>query len=283
MSDKSYLSVYAKSFSWAGFFLPRKTFEKCSALYDFCRVADNIADDDEKIENKQKKFINFENDFNKKNFNNSIVKNMWGLIEEFNISIKIVQDLLNGIRSDIKNEVKLNSKKDLLIYSYRVAGTVGLMMAKILKVNKKSSLKSAIDLGVAMQLTNISRDVIEDSKNNRFYINENFEEISSTIKLADTFYENSFYSIKDIPISFRFSILVARRIYRKIGLKILNKKSLENYQNSGKIYVSTTEKILETFLSILDLIKLTFSYKRGDQIQHDHNLINQEINLDERI
>jgi len=58
---------------------------------------------------------------------------------------------------------------------------------------------------------------------------------------------------------------------------------LENYQNSGKIYVSTTEKILETFLSILDLIKLTFSYKRGDQIQHDHNLINQEINLDERI
>ena len=133
MSDKSYLSVYAKSFSWAGFFLPRKTFEKCSALYDFCRVADNIADDDEKIENKQKKFINFENDFNKKNFNNSIVKNMWGLIEEFNISIKIVQDLLNGIRSDIKDEVKLNSKKDLLIYSYRVAGTVGLMMAKILK------------------------------------------------------------------------------------------------------------------------------------------------------
>ena len=80
-------------------------------------------------------------------------------------------------------------------------------MAKILKVNKKNSLKSAIDLGIAMQLTNISRDVIEDSKNNRFYINGNFEEISSTIYLADTFYENSFYSIKDIPISFRFSIL----------------------------------------------------------------------------
>ena len=283
MSNKSYLSVYAKSFSWAGFFLPKKIFKKCSALYDFCRVADNIADDDDKIENKEKKFIQFENDFNQKNFDNMIIKNMWGLIEEFNISIKIVQDLLIGIKSDIKDKVKLNSKKDLLIYSYRVAGTVGLMMAKILKVDKKISLKSAIDLGIAMQLTNISRDVIEDSKNNRFYINENFEEISSTIKLADTFYENSFYSIKDIPISFRFSILVARRVYRKIGLKILNKKNLENYQNSGKIYVSITEKILETFLSILDLIKLSFSYKRDDQIQHDHNLINEEINLDERI
>ena len=283
MSSKSYLSIYAKSFSWAGFFLPKKTFNKCSALYDFCRVADNIADDDEKIENKEKKFNYFENDFNQKNFDNPVVKNMWDLIEEFNISLKVVQDLLIGIKSDIKDKVKINSEKDLLIYSYRVAGTVGLMMAKILKVSKKSSLKSAIDLGIAMQLTNISRDVIEDSENNRFYINESFEEISSTINLADTFYENSFYSIKDIPISFRFSILVARRIYRKIGYKILKKKNLENYQNSGKIYVSSIEKIIETFFSISDLIKLLFSYKEDDQIQHYHNLIIEEINLDERI
>ena len=283
MSGKSYLSVYAKSFNWAGFFLPKETLKKCSALYDFCRVADNIADDDGEIESKKKKFDQFENDFNQKKFNDPIIKNMWDLIEEFKISLKIVQDLLIGIKLDIKDKVKLNSKKELLIYSYRVAGTVGLMMAKILKVNKKSSLKSAIDLGIAMQLTNISRDVIEDSKNNRFYINENFEEISSTINLADTFYKNSFYSIKEIPISFRFSILVARRIYRKIGHKILSKKNLENYQNSGKIYVLNAEKILETFLSIFDLIKLSFSYKKDDQIQHDHSLINEEINLDERI
>ena len=283
MSNKSYLSVYAKSFNWAGFFLPKETYKKCSFLYDFCRVADNIADDNEKIETKEKKFIQFEDDFNQKNFDNPIIKNMWDLIEEFNISLKIVQDLLVGIKSDIDDKVKLNSKKDLLIYSYRVAGTVGLMMAKILKVNKRSSLKSAIDLGIAMQLTNISRDVIEDSKNNRFYINKDFKEISSTINLADNFYQNSFYSIKSIPMSFRFSILVARRVYRKIGLKILNQKNLENYQNSGKIYVSNIEKILETFLSIFDLVKLLFSNKKEDQIQHDHNLINEEINLNERI
>ena len=283
MSNKSYLSVYAKSFSWAGFFLPKKTLNKCSALYDFCRVADNLADDEEKIENKEKKFNQFEKDFNQKNFDNPIIKNMWDLIEEFNISLKIVHDLLIGIKSDIKESVKLNSKKDLLIYSYRVAGTVGLMMAKILRVSKKSSLKSAIDLGIAMQLTNISRDVIEDYKNNRSYIDKNFEEISSTVNLAETFYENSFYSIKDIPISFRFSILVARRVYRKIVHKILNKKNLNNYQNSGKIYVSNAEKVLETFLSIIDLIKLSFVYKKDEQIKHDHNLINEEINLDERI
>ena len=282
MLNKSYLSIYAKSFSWAGFFLPKKTLKKCSTLYDFCRVADNIADDLEELVNKEKKFNQFENDFNNKKLNDPVIKNMWGLMEEFNISVKIVQDLLIGIKSDIKVKVKFNSRKDLLIYSYRVAGTVGLMMAKILKVNKKSSLRSAIDLGIAMQLTNISRDVIEDSKNNRFYIDKDFEEISSTINLADTFYENSFYSIKEIPLSFRFSILVARRIYRKIGYKILNKKNLENYQNSGKIYVSNLEKGLETFLAILDLIKLSLTSKKDDQIRHDHILINEEINLNER-
>ena len=143
------------------------------------------------------------------------------------------------------------------------------------KINTK--LKENKNISIFKNMSEIN------SKNNRFYIGKNFEEISSTINLADTFYKNSFYSIKDIPISFRFSILVARRVYRKIGHKILNKKNLENYQNSGKIYVSNTEKILETFLSIFDLIKLSFSFKKDDQIQHDHNLINEEINLDERI
>ena len=283
MTDKNYLSVYAKSFNWAGFFLPKKTYKKCSALYDFCRVADNIADEEDNIEIKEKKFNLFRKNFNQKNFNDPIIKNMWSLIDEFSISLKIVQDLLDGINSDIKERVKLNSKKDLLIYSYRVAGTVGLMMAKILEVNDKNSLKSAIDLGIAMQLTNISRDVVEDSKINRFYINENFEEISSTINLADTFYENSFCSIKDIPLNFRFSILVARRVYRKIGFKIIKKHNLENYKNSGKIYVSNIEKIVETFLSIFDLIKLSLNCKKIKQTHHDHHLINEEINLNERI
>ncbi len=283
MSDKNFLSIYAKSFNWAGFFLPKKTYNKCSALYDFCRIVDNIADNDENLEQKKKNFLQLEKDFNQKNFNNIIVKNMWSLINEFNISLNVVNDLFNGIKSDIKEKVKLNSKKDLLIYSYRVAGTVGLMMAKILKVTKKSSLKSAIDLGIAMQLTNISRDVIEDSKKNRSYIGQSFDEIESTIKLADDFYDSSFYSIKEIPINLRFSILVARRIYRKIGYKIIKKKNFENYKKCGKIYVTNLEKILETFLSFYDLMKLSLINKDDNEIKHNHSIINKEINLDERI
>ena len=283
MSSKNYLSIYAKSFNWAGFFLPKKTYKNCSYLYDFCRVVDNIADDEDEIEIKKIKFQKFVSDFKQKNFENPVIQNMWNIINEFNISLEIIYDLFDGIESDIKQNVKIDTRKDLLIYCYRVAGTVGLMMAKILKVSKKQSLKSAIDLGIAMQLTNISRDVIEDSKKNRSYINGNFEEINSTIKLADTFYENSFYSIREIPLSFRFSILVARRIYRKIGYKILKKKTFENYSKSGKIYVSNFEKVLETILSIYDLIILSLLNKNDDQIEHDHLLINKEINLDERI
>jgi 15-cis-phytoene synthase len=283
MTNQNYLSIYAKSFNWAGFFLPKKTYQKCSTLYDFCRVVDNIADDVGSIESKKNKFKNFENNFNKKNFDDPIIKNMWELIDEFNISLKIIHDLFEGIKSDIKEKVKFNSKKELLIYSYRVAGTVGLLMAKILKVSKKSSLKSAINLGIAMQLTNISRDVVEDLNNNRSYINENFQEIKSTLILAEKFYENSFQSINEIPISFRFSILVARRVYRKIGYKILKKKNLENYRKSGKIYVSNLEKIIETFLSVFDLIKLLLLNKNDVHIEHDYLFINEELDQDERI
>ena len=283
MADQSYLAIYAKSFNWAGFFLPKKTYLKCSALYDFCRIADNIADSDEDIEIKKEKFINFKNNFNNQKFDDPIIKNMWQLIKEFNIPLKVVHDLLDGIYSDIQKNIKLNNKKDLLLYSYRVAGTVGLMMAKILKVNKQSSLKSAIDLGIAMQLTNISRDVVEDLNFGRSYINLNFEEIKSTIKLSENFYKNSFYSIKQIPLTFRFAILVARRVYKKIGNKILKKQNLENYKRSGKIYVSNIEKIIETLLSIFDLIKLSLINKDDDKIKHDHDLINEEINLNERI
>ena len=283
MSDKNYLSTYAKSFNWAGFFLPKLTYKKCSALYDFCRVVDNIADDKNPIEIKQNKFQEFKKKFNKKNFDDSIIENMWKLINEFNFSLNVVQDLFDGIESDIKSEVRLNSKKELLVYSYRVAGTVGLMMAKILKVNKKESLKSAIDLGIAMQLTNISRDVIEDLNNRRFYIQENFDDIKSTIELSEKFYKNSFYSIKEIPLGFRFSILVARRVYRQIGYKILSKKNIENYKESGKIYLNNFEKLFQTFISIFDLIKLSLTNKNDNNIQHDHLLINEEINLDERI
>jgi phytoene synthase len=164
-----------------------------------------------------------------------------------------------------------------------VAGTVGLMMAKILNVNETRALKGAIDLGIAMQLTNIARDVIEDQKMNRQYIKPDFESIEATIKLADMFYESSFSSIKKIPFKYRFAIIVARRVYRQIGRKIIQKRNMETYQKSGKIYVNSFGKVFQTILSLWDLIILFFIDIESHQRTNEYNIINEEINLDERL
>jgi len=281
--NQSLIVQHAKSFSWAGFFLSKETFRKCSVLYDFCRTVDDIADENNDLDIKKKKFFKFKSDFVNKNFTNNIIKKIHRLLEEEDISHKIIEDLFNGIESDLENEINLKSKKDLLIYSYQVAGTVGLMMAKILKVKDQQSLKCAIDLGIAMQLTNIARDVAEDKKRNRAYIKDDFNTISETIILADIFYQSSFPAIKNIPMISRFAILVARRIYKKIGSEILRQKNMEAYNNAGKIYVTVLGKIFETFLSFLDFLRLFFIDLKKDEKKNEHIILQEEINYDERI
>ena len=296
MSKKNYLAIFAKSFNWAGFFLPQKTYHDCSNLYAFCRVLDDLADGNDSLELRVERFNEIKNIF-KKNYEEKtnseneldqkeytlIVNDMVILANNNNIKRIILEDLIEGVESDLRPKVYLRSVKDLLVYSYKVAGTVGLMMAKILNVNDTRSLKGAIDLGIAMQLTNIARDVIEDQKMNRQYIKPDFENIEATIKLADMFYESSFSSIKKIPFKYRFAIIVARRVYRQIGRKILQKGNMETYQKSGKIYVNNLGKVFQTILSLWDLIILFFIDIESHQRTKEYNIINQEINLDERL
>ena len=279
---KNYLSIYAKSFNWAGFFLPKIKYKNCSDLYDFCRTVDNIVDGQGNLNLKRKNLIEFKKKFFEKDFSSSKIEKMWKLVDEFSISTKIIEDLFDGVGTDLEENVILNSRKDLLIYSYRVAGTVGLMMAKILRVNSERGLNSAIDLGIAMQLTNIARDVIEDKKRNRSYIHDDFITIKETIKLADLFYNSSFKSIKEIPFSCRFAILVARRVYRQIGNEILKKKDLEDYERAGKIFVTNVGKIKQTFLSLFDFIILIFLKPVNNSYNLRHEDIKKEINLNER-
>ena len=281
--SKNYLSIYAKSFSWAGFFLPKKIYQRCSTLYDFCRSLDDIADQELDLNAKIDQFNEFKKRFVNKDNKNQIISQMHELINSCDIKEKIVHDLFDGVASDLKEEVKLKSKKELLIYSYRVAGTVGLMMAKILNVKKENSLKAAIDLGIAMQLTNIARDVAEDNKKNRSYIDSTYESIKKTLMLADTFYKSSFASISDISIRSRFAILVARRVYRQIGNNILKKENIENYNKAGKIYVSNLGKFIQTILSIFDFLIILFIKAKDHEKESEHKIIREEINLNERI
>ena len=294
MSKKNYLAIFAKSFNWAGFFLPKKIYEDSAKLYAFCRVLDDIADEKTDLDSKVKRFDEMRSflkksydadhkKINSSNENEKIVYDVITLVKNNNIKKIILEDLVDGVASDLKKRIHIRSVKDLLVYSYRVAGTVGLMMSKILMVNERRALKGAIDLGIAMQLTNIARDVIEDKKMNREYIKPDFENIQATLKLADMFYESSFSSIQKIPFRYKFSIIVARRIYRQIGRKILQKGNMENYEKSGKIYVNKFEKIYQTIVSIFDLILIYLKELEPHQTAKEHVIISQEVDLDERI
>ena len=296
MSNVNYLAQFAKSFNWAGFFLPKNVYHDCSKLYAFCRVLDDLVDEKTNLELREQRFDEITNIYKKtyeldnndrkilnQNEHELIVNDMIELAYNNNIKRIILDDLIEGVGSDLKQKVYLRSVKDLLVYSYRVAGTVGLMMAKILGVSDTRSLKGAIDLGIAMQLTNIARDVIEDKKMNRQYIKPDFENIEATLKLADMFYESSYTSIKKIPFKYRFAIIVARRVYRQIGRKIIQKRNMENYEKSGKIYVNNFEKIYQTILSLFDLMFLYLKDVESHQRIREHEIIREEINLDERI
>jgi phytoene synthase len=289
MIKKNYLATFAKSFNWAGFFLPKDTYEECSKLYAFCRILDDVADSGQDLEIKKKKFNEIKDIIKlyeirfTDNQDMLVVNDMIVLSKNKNIKKIILNDLIEGIESDLKKEVNFITIKELLVYSYRVAGTVGLMMAKILDVKDSRALLGAIDLGIAMQLTNIARDVIEDQKIGRKYIEGDFKNILATLQLADTFYESSFSSIKKIPFRYRFAILVARRVYRQIGRKITSKKNIENYRKSGKIYVNDYGKIYQTVLSLGDFIKLFFTNLENHQKSNEHKIIKEEIDINERI
>ena len=89
--------------------------------------------------------------------------------------------------------------------------------------------------------------------------------------------------IPKIPFKFRFAIIVARRVYRQIGRKIIQKRNMETYQKSGKIYVNSFGKVFQTIFSLWDLIILFFIDIESHQRTNEYNIINEEINLDERL
>ena len=108
---KNLLKKHAKSFYWASFFLSSNTLDKCSSLYNFCRTLDDIVDDDNYLSVKKEIFSKFKKDFENKNLDNQIIKDMWSLIDSEGISYQIVLDLFDGVETDLEEKVVINSKK----------------------------------------------------------------------------------------------------------------------------------------------------------------------------
>ena len=250
-------------------------------MYDFCRTIDDIADSNKNLNIKKKKFIVFKKKFFQRKNSIKVIDQFKLLVKKENISQYIVQDLFDGIQTDLKTKVIIKNQKKLYIYSYQVAGTVGLIIAKILGIKNEEDFQGAVKLGVAMQFTNIARDVVEDAKNNRFYINDNFKSLKQIIQMADKLYDESMSSIANISPRYRLAILVARRVYRQIGYEILKKKDMKTYLISGKIYIKNYQKLFQTILATLDFIKSIF-LKTKNINKNKFNLF-KYININERI
>ena len=281
------LKKEGKSFYWASFFLPRQSRTKAGNLYSICRFYDNIADKD-----KEDKSIFLKNSIQEIKNNKKNVVNIF--LKQNTINILIFVDLIEGLIKDQKI-VKIQNKNELITYSYNVAGTVGLMMSRIIGVVDKKANSPAIDLGIAMQLTNIIRDVYEDARMNRIYLpadlipditlsmlsgeqklesNQEFvicDAIQKLIELSEEFYLNGFYGLKFIPYRTRLGIFIAANIYRGIGLKIRSKG--KKYLKK-RIYLNFFEKFIITIKSIsifLFIPFINFKYKNiRDKLENEN-------------
>ncbi len=255
------LKENSKTFYLASSFLPARVRYKVLNVYAFCRKYDDSADSDIKIHNP---------DIDK-------------IISDLNISNEIINQLKIGIDSD-RNFKRLKKIDDLIVYSYRVAGCVGLMMCELLDIKNSNDKYYAIDLGIAMQITNICRDVFEDLNMDRIYLPEEmitnievntedekdelFTIITNLIEISEQYYNSALHGIKKIPFGSRFSILISLRLYQAIGRKIL--KNRKNYFIK-KIHTTKFEKFIILLKCLVEFtVSHTFDKKKQTHDQELH-------------
>ncbi len=260
----------AKSFYFASLFFDRKIQKDVNDLYRFCRYIDDLADNSTLNKKKIKDELKYlKQCLKKKKSQNQIIDNFISIMKEYNIRASTPLYLISGIFDDLK-KVNISSFNQLFFYSYKVAGTVGLMMCKIMKTNNIKQNLKGIQLGIAMQITNICRDIKEDLKRDRIYFPKtyrsfrfkNCDEILSNISLqkklskdmlklmndSDDLYANSWNVILELPFKYRIPIAIAANLYQSIGFKI--RKNNFNIWNE-RTYLSLPEKLFITLKTLL--------------------------------
>jgi 15-cis-phytoene synthase len=263
------LASKGKSFYWARFFLIKKYAIRTTRLYGFCRYIDDIADDATSIEDANNLLAKIINDLNLGNSDDPYVIDAIKLFKECKIDINIPSELIAGVLSDLKL-VRIENEAQLLRYCFRVAGTVGLMMCAALDVHSQDANYHAIDLGIAMQLTNIARDIKEDASNNRRYIPSKLLEnidpillvnpdiitkkkaskaIQKILLLAEKYYYSGNNGLSFLPLGARISIYIASHIYRKIGHKI--KENSYDVWSTRAFITTKTKAIISTYILFL--------------------------------
>ena len=276
---KLILKTNGKSFYWAGKFLPSAYIDRAAELYKFCRTLDDIAD------NGKTSSLDYLNSFRfellKDEGLKQTKKNNLTYPKFFNASSKRAAiHLVDGLITD-QEIVLFQEEEDLIRYSYQVAGTVGIMMCDALECYNENAKSFAIDLGIAMQLTNIARDVLEDAKMGRRYLpgcwvdqispqeiirateDKNLKTtetiskgIQKLLSLAEKYYYSGSQGFIFLPMKTRLAISIASQVYRQIGVQLKSK----NYNwYEGREVTSKITKMRITISTLLN--EILFSSK----------------------
>lgn len=267
-------SHHAKSFRLAARFLPQHNLDDVAVLYHFCRLVDDAVDESPTVEEAHQNLEEIERKLSSSE--NSEISLFKSVVEKYTIPLHAVRALMDGCESDLY-PVRVSNSKELARYCYQVAGSVGEMMSPLLDVKSEDATKYAIDLGLAMQLTNICRDVLEDSQRGRVYLpstwlkeagltpqdildaNISTDKISQVVnrvlESAESCYRRAYIGCRYIPFRSRLGILIARRVYRAIGLKLQSKHNSNPFH--GRTILTKWEKMIQVCLGIFDAVNPT--------------------------
>ncbi len=245
--SKAVIKYYAKSFSFASMFLPKPRRLATYAVYGFCRFVDNIVDSvRSRSESELKKELDcFREElitaYRNGESQHPVLSPFIHTALFYNIPLEEPLELIKGVEMDFSIK-RYDTFDELYVFCYRVASVVGLMMSRVFGISDEKYLLNAEQLGIAMQLTNILRDVKEDKDMGRIYlpkeeldrfdisendvIDENFgskfrEMMQFQIHRAYEYYEKGNSGIKSLDKDCRFAVASASDIYSEILKKLV--------------------------------------------------------------
>jgi phytoene synthase len=267
-SANSVLARKGRSFHWARHLLGATHASRATRLYRFCRYIDDAADENRSDVLAKQALENVVAALRLGQSDDPIIRDGLSLMRECGIDADVMLDLIEGVQSDL-DLVRIADMDSLLRYCYRVAGTVGLMMCKVLDTNVRQAFPHAVDLGIAMQLTNICRDVSADAVVGRRYLPASMvgdlaperlvnpaSELRATLQAcvaklldcADTYYASGERGLPHLPLRARASMLVAARVYRGIGVQL---RARQHVYWTERAHVPPWEKVLITSRALL--------------------------------
>ena len=262
------LSQKGRSFHWARRWMAPAHASRATRLYGFFRYVDDLADENCPGQNPHTALALVAQGVASGASQSPIVIDAIALMRECDIQPGMVSTFIDGITSDL-GTVRMVDEDALLRYCYQAAGTVGAIMCKVLGCSDPAALRHAIDLGIAMQLTNICRDVAADAVAGRRYLPASLigdvapEELADPamplrprlqagikhlLDTADRYYRSGEAGLAYLPMGARCSILVAARVYRAIGTRLLQHKGAYWL---GRTVVPRRSKILVTLQALL--------------------------------